>query len=72
MAGHVRSYRGAASRPNKFCHGFGVWQYDLQFSLAEPQYFLERRYEQLGETLGKAIGELRDAQKKIGLGNRPR
>jgi hypothetical protein len=70
MAAHVRSYRGAASRPNKFCHGFGVWQYDLQFFLEDPRYFLEKRYEQLGETLGKAIGELRSAQRKIGLGNK--
>jgi hypothetical protein len=71
MAAHVRSYRGAASRPNKFCHGYGVWQYDLQFFLEDPQYFLQKRYAQLGQTLGKAIGELGSAQRKIGLRNRP-
>lgn len=67
MAAHVSSYRGAAARPNKFVHGFGVWQYDLQFFKQDPEYFLERRYERLGETLGKAMGELQDALRKLGF-----
>jgi hypothetical protein len=70
MAAHIKSYRTAASNPNKFVHGYGVWQYDLQFFRDDPQYFLEKRYEQISETLGKAVEELRAAQKKIGLGNR--
>jgi hypothetical protein len=70
MAAHIRSYRGAARNRNKFCHGFGVWQYDLQFFKVDPQYFLEKRYEKLSETLAKALEELHAAQKKIGLGSR--
>jgi hypothetical protein len=71
MAAHIKSYRPAASNPNKFVHGFGVWQYDLQFFLVDPQYFLQKKYEQLNQTLGKALGELRDALKKIGFESKP-
>jgi hypothetical protein len=31
MAEHIPAYAFARNRPNKFCHGFGVFQYDLQF-----------------------------------------
>src|SRR5262245_6662247 len=64
MAAHIKSYRTAARNPNKFVHGFGIWQYDLQFFNTDPQYFLEKRYAILSETLKKALEELRDALKK--------
>lgn len=70
MAAHIKSYQGAAARPSKFVHGFGVWQYDLQFFKTDPQYFLEKRYEKLSESLGKALQELRSALKKLGLEKR--
>jgi hypothetical protein len=59
------------SNPNKFCHGFGMFQLDLQFFKDDPDYFLQRRYEKFSETLGKCIGELTTAAKKIGLFNKP-
>jgi hypothetical protein len=71
MAVHVPSYRAAARNANKFVHGYGVWQFDLQFFKNEPEYFLERRYEKLEATLGKAIGELKEALKKIGFDSKP-
>jgi peptidoglycan hydrolase-like protein with peptidoglycan-binding domain len=71
MAAHIRSYRAAARNPTKFVHGFGVWQYDLQFFKTDPQYFLEKRYALFGETLKKALEELRDALKKRGFRNKP-
>ncbi len=60
-----------ASKPDKFCHGFGMFQLDLQFFKDDPDYFLEKRYEKFSATLGKAIGELTDKAKKIGLFNKP-
>ena len=60
-----------ASNRNKFCRGFGMFQLDLQFFKGDPDYFLEKRYEKFGETLGRAIGELTDKAKKIGLFNKP-
>ena len=59
------------SNPNKFCRGFGMFQFDLQFFKEDPDYFLEKRYEKFSETLGRAIGELTDKAKKIGLFNKP-
>ena len=70
MAAHIKSYRAAARNPNKFVHGFGIWQYDLQFFKTDPQYFLEKRYAMLSETLKKALGELSDALKKRGFQNK--
>jgi hypothetical protein len=59
------------SNPNKFCHGYGMFQLDLQFFKEDPDYFLEKRYEKFSETLGKCIGELTDKAKKIGLFDKP-
>ncbi|OEC93562.1 hypothetical protein [Rhizobium sp. YK2] len=67
MAAHVPSYRDVATKPNKFVHGYGVWQYDLQFFLSDPNYFLQKRYENINETLRKALEELHDALKKVGF-----
>lgn len=66
----VPGFKGAVSNPNKFCHGFGLFQYDLQFFLEEPDYFLQKRYAEFSSTLGKALKELKGKQKKIGLGGR--
>ncbi|MCP4382798.1 MAG: hypothetical protein GY798_15490 [Hyphomicrobiales bacterium] len=66
MAVHIPGYRGVAARPAKFCHGFGVFQLDLQFFLEDPQYFLKKRYEKFDQTLGKCLAELQSALKKVG------
>lgn len=59
------------SNPSKFCRGYGMFQLDLQFFKADPDYFLEKRYEKFSATLGKALGELTDKAKAIGLFNKP-
>ncbi|HEY0333022.1 MAG TPA: hypothetical protein VGC74_04825 [Stenotrophomonas sp.] len=69
MAAHVPAYRGAARNPDKFCHGFGVFQRDLQFFKVDPQYFLQRQYAQFEQTLAHALAELESKRKKIGLGD---
>lgn len=70
MAAKVPGYTGAAARPDKFCHGYGMFQCDLQFFLTDPDYFLERRYEHFEETLGKCLVELRHALRKLGFQDR--
>lgn len=70
MARFIPGFKGAVANPNKFCHGFGVFQYDLQFFLQEPDYFLQKRYEDFSASLGKALEELKSKQKRIGLGGR--
>ena len=71
MAAFIPDYQGAAARPNKFCHGFGLFQLDLQFFKTEPDYFLNREYEQFDKTLDRCVGELKGALKKLGLQQRP-
>jgi len=66
MAGYIPAYRGAASRPDKFCHGFGIFQLDLQFFKNEPDYFLSRRYADFDAALAKCIGALKSALQRIG------
>jgi hypothetical protein len=70
MAQFIPGFKGAASRPGKFCHGFGIFQYDLQFFLQDPDYFLQKRYARFDASLAKAIEELKSKQKKIGLADR--
>jgi len=74
MAEFIDSYKSAAAKPNKFCHGYGIFQYDLQFfigSEGDPDYFLQKRYANFDHCLGKALGELQSARKKIGLNSKP-
>jgi len=66
MASYIPAYRGAASRPDKFCHGFGIFQLDLQFFKTEPDYFLSRRYADFDAALAKCVGELKSALKRVG------
>jgi len=66
MAEHIRDYRGAAARPDKFCHGFGIFQLDLQFFKTQPDYFLERHYADFDLALARCVGELKGALKRLG------
>jgi hypothetical protein len=70
MAAFVPSYSGVAKRPNKFCHGFGIFQFDIQFFKKEPNYFLEKRYALFDECLQKALKELQHAKNGIGFKNK--
>jgi hypothetical protein len=65
MAQFISSYRGAANRPNKFCHGFGVFQFDIQFFKNDPNYFLNKDYADFDKCLARALRELKEAQRKI-------
>jgi len=72
MAQFITDYQKVAKNPDKFCHGFGIFQYDIQFFKKEdPDYFLERRYTSFDASLGKALSELKSAAKKIGLHTKP-
>jgi hypothetical protein len=64
MAARVPGYRSAVRNPNKFCHGFGIFQYDLQFFKDNPGYFLEKRWYDFDKCLEVFIGELKDALKR--------
>ncbi|HEY5724047.1 MAG TPA: SH3 domain-containing protein [Allosphingosinicella sp.] len=70
MAKVVTEYKGAAGNPNKFCHGYGVFQFDIQFFKDDPDYFLERKWATFEGSLSRAVGELKSAAKKVGLGSK--
>jgi hypothetical protein len=70
MARYIPGYASSVAKPNKFCHGYGIFQYDLQFFLKDPSYFLQKRYSIFDETLQKCLQELRDAMKRIQWDNK--
>lgn len=70
VAEYIRGYQSMAARPHKFCHGFGIFQYDLQHFLHDPDYFLQKRYAQFSECLSRCLGELQRGLKKLGWQDR--
>jgi hypothetical protein len=64
-------FKSAARNPNKFCRGFGVFQYDLQFFKTDPDYFLQGRYRNFGDSLEKCINELKRDLVKLHWQNKP-
>ena len=64
MAQHVPAYAGAAANVNKFCHGYGLFQYDLQHFTTDPNYFLQQLWGDFAQCLAKCISELNDALKR--------
>lgn len=70
MSAFIHGYERAVANPDKFCHGFGVFQRDLQFFKDDPGYFLERRYENFSDTLTQCLGELGRGLKKLGFQSR--
>ena len=64
VAPYSADYRRAARNPDKFCHGFGIFQYDLQFFKDNPDFFLARRWLDFDECLKLFVQELKDAFKR--------
>ena len=38
----IETYQHLGTRPKKFVHGYGIFQYDLQFFRQDPDFFLLR------------------------------
>jgi hypothetical protein len=71
MAEVATEYQKFLTNPNKFCRGYGIFQFDLQSFTSEPDYFLQKKWAKFPDTLGKAVQELTAKQKKIHLGGKP-
>jgi hypothetical protein len=54
-------YKTAVKNPNKFCHGFGMFQYDIQFFKEDSAYFLDSKWATWDGTFGKGVAELENA-----------
>ncbi|WP_422403298.1 hypothetical protein [Pseudomonas sp. GZD-209] len=70
MARFVPGYQDVAKKPNKFCHGYGVFQLDLQFFKPEPDFFLDRHWATFSGSLGRAMDELKGALRQLGFEQR--
>ncbi len=66
VARYDKGYKKIArSNPNRFCHGFGIFQYDLQFFLTNPAFFLEKRWYEFSACLDIVLDELGAAMKRV-------
>ncbi len=70
MARQVPGYAKVAKLPHKFCHGYGIFQYDLQFFLTDPDYFLRGRWREFDGSLGKCLDSLSVAARREDLHDR--
>ncbi|PSS59704.1 hypothetical protein C6558_36625 [Ensifer sp. NM-2] len=63
----IEAYQRVAARPHKFVHGYGIFQYDLQFFKTDPDFFLEQRWKNIDASVGKMMGELKHALEQLGF-----
>ncbi len=61
MARVTPGYGFVMNNPNKFCHGFGIFQYDIQFFRNNPDFFLEKRWQDFSACLAQLLTELKEA-----------
>jgi len=60
MAQVATEYKKIAKNQNKFCHAFGIFQYDIQAFLHDKDYFLDKEWGTFSKALGKALMELHE------------
>lgn len=66
LASYLPAYQKVAQQPAKFCHGFGIFQRDLQHFALDPGYFLEHRYADFDLALASALAVLQAALRRLG------
>lgn len=66
MSQHVPGYAGVAKKSTKFCHGFGIFQYDIQFFLKDPEYFLQKKWYVFDVCVSNCVRELFEAKVRQG------
>lgn len=64
VAQYNSAYRRMYKRPHKFCRGFGIFQYDLQFAKRSPDFFLNREWLSFSRCLEEFLRELDEAQER--------
>lgn len=64
LAKYFSRYNEVAKfNPNKFCHGFGIFQYDIQHVRINPNYFLNKDWYVFEKCLFVCIHELKSSLK---------
>jgi hypothetical protein len=67
----IEAYQDLGRRPQKFVHGYGIFQYDLQFFRRDPNFFLEQRWKSIDACVDKLMTELQAALQQLGLSDQP-
>jgi peptidoglycan hydrolase-like protein with peptidoglycan-binding domain len=70
MAQYVPGYANVARNPDKFCHGFGIFQFDLQFFQTDPAFFLQTKWKDFAACAAKFVKELKAALERQGWANK--
>jgi hypothetical protein len=65
IAPYSPGYQSAARNPDKFCHGYGIFQYDIQFFKTDPDFFLMRGWCDIDQCIKRLIKELDEARGRI-------
>jgi len=55
------AYAVVAKNQNKFCHGYGIFQYDIQFFRDDPNFFLQFGWYEIQQCLARLLKELNAA-----------
>jgi len=58
LAAFSKGYAAAAKNANKFCHAYGIFQYDIQYLQRNPDFFLQSGWADFGACLNFCVGEL--------------
>ncbi|MGL6062256.1 MAG: hypothetical protein ACRC1G_16375 [Bradyrhizobium sp.] len=61
MAEVATEYKKYLKNPNKFCHAFGIFQYDIQAYIHDQDYFLNKDWHDFSKCLQKCLLELQVA-----------
>jgi hypothetical protein len=67
----IEAYKHLAMRPEKFIHGYGIFQYDLQFFRRDPDFFLTQRWKDIDACVDKLMIEMRNALQQLGFSDKP-
>lgn len=58
-------YKTVVKNRDKFCHGFGMFQYDIQFFDNDRDYFLKQKWATWEGTLSRGMSELKAQTKAL-------
>lgn len=67
---YIDAYKNEFVKPHKFCRGYGIFQYDLQFFPGDKDFFLQKKWFLFQECLNRFLDELKKAQKRAGYGRK--
>jgi hypothetical protein len=58
MTSVATEYKKYLKNQNKFCHAFGIFQYDIQAFIHDSDYFLNKEWSDFSKCLAKCLMEL--------------